>query len=66
MFIYGLGDSGKTAVALELAYRIIAKRFLFLVFWVLAISREIFEIMYREIRILFRIPGIIDDNADIK
>ena len=53
-------------VALELAYRMIAKHSLFLVLWVPAISRETFEIAYREIGILLRIPGITDDNADVK
>jgi hypothetical protein len=65
MFIYRLRGSGKTAIALELVYWIIAKYSLFLVLWVLIISREIFEIMYREIRILLHIPGITN-NTDIK
>ena len=43
-----------------------AKHSPFLVFWVPAISRETFEIAYREIGILLRIPGIVDDNADVK
>ena len=37
-----------------------------LVFWVPAISRESFELAYRDIGILLRIPGITDDNADVK
>jgi tetratricopeptide (TPR) repeat protein len=66
MSIYGLGGGGKTAVALELAYRMMANHSPFLVLWVPAISRETFEIAYREIGILLRIPGITDDNADLK
>jgi tetratricopeptide (TPR) repeat protein len=66
MSIYGLGGGGKTAVALELAYRMMAKHSPFLVLWVPAISRETFEIAYREIGILLRIPGITDYNADVK
>jgi tetratricopeptide (TPR) repeat protein len=36
------------------------------VFWVPAISRESFELAYRDIGILLRLPGITDNNADIK
>jgi hypothetical protein len=64
--IYGLGGGGKTAVALELAYRMMAKHSPLLILWVPAISRETFEIAYREIGILLRIPGITDYNADVK
>lgn len=37
-----------------------------LVFWVLAISQESFELAYREIGIRLNIPGIHDDGADVK
>jgi tetratricopeptide (TPR) repeat protein len=43
-----------------------AKHSPFLALWVPAISLETFEIAYREIGILLRIPGISDDNADVK
>jgi hypothetical protein len=66
MSLYGLGGGGKTAVALELVYRMISKRPQFLVFWVPAINRETFEIAYREIGTLLGIQGITDDNANIK
>jgi tetratricopeptide (TPR) repeat protein len=66
MSLYGLGGCGKTSVALEFAYRMMARHSPFLVLWVPAISRETFEIAYREIGILLRIPGILDDNADVK
>ena len=65
MSIYGLGGGGKTALVLELAYRMIKHSGL-LVLWVPAISRETFDIAYREIGTLLGISGITDDNADIK
>jgi tetratricopeptide (TPR) repeat protein len=37
-----------------------------LVFWVPAISQESFELAYREIGICLRIPGITDNNTDVK
>ena len=66
MSIYGLGGGGKTALVLELAYRMMKKHSGLLVLWVPAISRETFDIAYREIGILLGIPGITDDNADVK
>ena len=35
-------------------------------FWVPAISQESFELAYREIGVRLGIPGIADDNADVK
>ena len=64
--IYGLGGCGKSALALEFAYCTITRHAGRLVFWVPAISRETFELAYRQIGILLRIPGITDDNADAK
>ncbi|KAF1981870.1 HET-domain-containing protein [Aulographum hederae CBS 113979] len=66
MTLYGLGGCGKSALALEFAYRMLAQRAGRLVFWVAAISRESFELAYRKIGIHLCIPGITDDNADIK
>jgi len=66
MTIYGLGGCGKSALALEFAYRALARHARRLVFWVPAISQESFELAYREIGIRLYIPGITDDNADIK
>ncbi|KAF2633271.1 kinesin light chain 1 [Macroventuria anomochaeta] len=65
MTIYGLGGCGKSALAIEFAYRVLA-RHARLVFWVPAISQESFELAFREIGVRLRIPGITDDNADIK
>ncbi|KAF2834342.1 kinesin light chain 1 [Patellaria atrata CBS 101060] len=64
--IYGLGGCGKSALALEFAYRALARHTRRLVFWVPAISPESFELAYREIGICLCIPGITEDNADIK
>ena len=66
MTIYGLGGCGKSALALEFAYRVLARHARRQVFWVPAISQESFELAYREIGICLYIPGITDDNADIK
>ncbi|KAF2627622.1 kinesin light chain 1 [Macroventuria anomochaeta] len=65
MTIYGLGGCGKSALAIEFAYRALATHAR-LVFWVPAISQESFELAYHDIGIRLRIPGINDDNADVK
>jgi tetratricopeptide (TPR) repeat protein len=51
---------------LEFAYRALARDAPRLVFWVPAISRESFELAYREIGMRLHVPGMGDDNADIK
>ena len=66
MTIYGLGGCGKSALAIEFAYRALCQRAERVVFWVPATSRESFELAYKEVGIRLRIPGITDDNADIK
>jgi tetratricopeptide (TPR) repeat protein len=66
MTIYGLGGCGKSALALEFAYRALARHARRFVFWVPAISRESFDLAFREIGIHLRIPGVIDDGADVK
>jgi tetratricopeptide (TPR) repeat protein len=66
MTICGLGGCGKSALALEFAYRASAQHTMRLVLWVPAISQDSFELAYREIGIRLRIPGITNDNADIK
>ncbi|KAF1929490.1 HET-domain-containing protein, partial [Didymella exigua CBS 183.55] len=63
--IYGLGGCGKSALAIEFAYRALETHAR-LVFWVPAISQESFELAYRDIGIRLRIPGIVDKNADVK
>jgi tetratricopeptide (TPR) repeat protein len=64
--ICGLGGCGKSALALEFAYRALARQSRQLIFWVPAISQESFELAYREIGIYLRIPGITDNNTDVK
>jgi tetratricopeptide (TPR) repeat protein len=64
--VYGLGGCGKSALAIEFAYRTIVRNAKHLVFWVPAISQESFELAYREIGIRLCIPGIADDNVDVK
>jgi tetratricopeptide (TPR) repeat protein len=66
MSLCGLGGCGKSALALEFAYRALARHTRQLLFWVPAISQESFELAYREIGIRLRIPGITDDKADVK
>jgi tetratricopeptide (TPR) repeat protein len=65
MTIYGLGGCGKSALAIKFAYQVTTRRAR-MVFWVPAISQESFETAYREIGARLRIPGIADDNSDVK
>jgi hypothetical protein len=65
MTIYGLGGCGKSALVLEFAYRALAECARDLVFWVPAISRESFELAYREIATRLRLPGIADPNTNV-
>jgi hypothetical protein len=64
--IYGLGDCGKTALALESAYRTREQQPARAVFWVPAVSRESFKQAYRNIATFLHIPGITENNADVK
>ena len=65
MTVYGLGGCGKSALAIEFAYRALVTHAR-LLFWVPAISQESFELAYREIGVRLGVPGIGDDNADVK
>ncbi|KAL5384235.1 hypothetical protein DPSP01_005380 [Paraphaeosphaeria sporulosa] len=66
MTIYGLGGCGKSALALEFAYRALARHARRLVFWVPAMSHESFDLAFREIGTHLRIPGVNDDDANVK
>jgi tetratricopeptide (TPR) repeat protein len=66
MTIYGLGGCGKSALALEFAYCALATHVRRVVFWVPAISQESFELAFRDIGVRLRIPGVGDDNANVK
>lgn len=65
MSIHGLGGCGKSALALEFAYRVLARK-ASLVFWVPATSQESFELAYWAIGQHLCMPGITNDNANIK
>ncbi|KAF4545956.1 Kinesin light chain [Lasiodiplodia theobromae] len=64
--IWGLGGCGKTAIALEFAYRTRKQHPRCAVFWVPAISRKSFLDAYRDIGMLLQIPNIQDEDADVK
>ncbi|OAF99085.1 kinesin light chain 1 [Paraphaeosphaeria sporulosa] len=66
MTIYGLGGCGKSALAIEFAYRALATNAIHQIFWVPAMSRESVELAFREIAIRLNIPGISDGNANLK
>jgi hypothetical protein len=64
--ILGLGGIGKSRLALELTYRLIAQRQTLSVFWVRASDPLVFEKDLFEIGKTLEIPGIDDENADVK
>ncbi|OCK75506.1 putative kinesin light chain, partial [Lepidopterella palustris CBS 459.81] len=64
--IYGLGGVGKTQVALELAYRTREAHPDYSIFWIPANSVEKFEQACLEIGQLLQIPGISEENTDVK
>ncbi|KAH7380407.1 kinesin light chain 1 [Phaeosphaeria sp. MPI-PUGE-AT-0046c] len=64
--VYGLGGCGKSALAVEFAYRTIERHTGHLVFWVPAVSQESFELAYREIGSRLRLPGLTEENCDVK
>ncbi|KAK7193333.1 hypothetical protein PSPO01_00006 [Paraphaeosphaeria sporulosa] len=66
MTIYGLGGCGKSALALEFAYRALTRHARRLVFWVPAMSQESFDLAFREMGTRLRIPGVNDDDANVK
>jgi tetratricopeptide (TPR) repeat protein len=66
MTIYGLGGCGKSALALESAYRALARHARRLVFWVPAMSQESFDLAFREIGTRLRIPGVGEDGVNVK
>ncbi|KAJ4345653.1 uncharacterized protein N0V89_011787 [Didymosphaeria variabile] len=66
MAIYGLGGCGKSALALEFAYRALATNAKREIFWVPAMSQESVGLAFREIAVRLQIPGISDENANLK
>jgi tetratricopeptide (TPR) repeat protein len=66
MALFALGGMGKTSIALQLAYRIREQHPTYSVFWVTATSPESFEQSYRKIGQMLALPGIEDNNANVK
>ncbi|KAH8658626.1 hypothetical protein BGZ60DRAFT_507289 [Tricladium varicosporioides] len=64
--ITGLGGIGKTQVALEAAFRIRERHPDCSVFWVSAVNVPSFEAAFLEIGLKFQIPGINEDEANVK
>jgi tetratricopeptide (TPR) repeat protein len=66
MALFALGGMGKTSIALELAYRVRERHPTYSVFWVTATSPESFEQSYRKIGQMLALPGMEDNNANVK
>lgn len=64
--IEGLGGIGKTQIALEVAFRLQEKDPNCSVFWVPAVSEATFENGYRNIGRALSLPGIDNDQTDVK
>ena len=64
--ITGLGGVGKTQVALELAYRTRERYPECSVFWVPATSVESFQQAYLEVGRQLQIPGLEEEQADVR
>jgi tetratricopeptide (TPR) repeat protein len=64
--IIGLGGVGKTQIALELAYRIQRRYPECSVFWVPATNIESLQQAYLEIGRQLQIPGLEEEQADVK
>ena len=62
--VCGLDGCRKTALALELFYRLKEQQPSRAIFWLSAVSRESFEQAYGEIWILLNKPKILEDKAD--
>jgi tetratricopeptide (TPR) repeat protein len=64
--LVGLGGAGKTQIALEFAFRIQELSSGYSVFWVRASDTASFESAYHEIGRHLKVPGLDNDNADVK
>lgn len=64
--VYGLGGCGKSAIAIEFAYRTLERSPEHSVFWVPAINKESIELAYREIGNLLRIPGVTEEKVNVR
>jgi hypothetical protein len=63
--VYGLGGSGKSAIAIQLAYQIRGKDPGCAVFWISAFTMKQFQESYRDIAQLLCIPGADDTEKDM-
>ncbi|THW94720.1 purine and uridine phosphorylase [Aureobasidium pullulans] len=63
--IWGLGGCGKTAVALEFVYRVHTREPHRTIFWIRASDRDHYKKAFRDIAILYGIPGARDLEKDI-
>jgi tetratricopeptide (TPR) repeat protein len=64
--LVGLGGVGKTQIALECAFQLQTKSPTCSVFWVRASNTTSFDNAYRDIGQQLEIPGLEDDQADVK
>jgi hypothetical protein len=63
--IWGLGGCGKTAVALEFVYRVHIREPDRAIFWIRASDRDHYRKAFRDIAVLYDIPGARDLEQDI-
>lgn len=63
--IWGLGGCGKTALALEFVYRVHTREPDRAIFWIRASDRDHYKKAFRDIAILYDLPGARDLNQDI-
>ncbi len=66
MAFWGVGGVGKTQIALQYAFKEKNRRPGCHVFWIPAIRVSTFEKAYLDIRHRLKIPGISDNNTDVK
>jgi hypothetical protein len=64
--LVGLGGVGKTQIALECAFQLQSISPTCSVFWVRASDTASFENAFREIGQQLKIPGLENDDADVK
>lgn len=63
--IWGLGGCGKSTVALEFLYRVRTREPARAIFWIRASTRDHYKKAFRDIAILYNVPGARDLEQDI-